>query len=132
MMIENAAFGAYATECVALGVGAILIAAILVWKKLRAFDAQLGQIRADLNHLQTLESRRLIIGMNSKAESKDECNKSSTELKAGVVAGDVGASFAEGEGLALASLVPLVQIENFLPGHDKTQAPIANRDMISK
>jgi hypothetical protein len=116
---------------------------ILVWKKLRVFDARLGQIRAELNQLQILESRRLIMAMNIKPDadrSKGESNNTSIGLKCGVVASesraprspsfDFGPSFAKGAELSeLASLVPPVQIEDFFRGHEEARA---NRDMSSK
>jgi hypothetical protein len=142
MTIEYAAFSEYAGEYAAFGLGVILIAIILVWKKLRALDARLGQIRAELNQLQILESRRLIMAMNLKTDdqSKRESNNTSIALKGGAVPSedraqrspslDFGASFAKrGELGELASLVPPVQIEDFFPGREEARA---NRDMSSK
>jgi hypothetical protein len=139
MTIEYLALGEYA----AFGLGVILIAIILVWKKLRAFDARLGEVRAELNQLQILESRRLIMAMNIKIDtdqSKGESNNTSIALKGGAVASegraprspnlDLGPSFANGAELGeLASLVPPVQIEDFFPGHEEVRA---NRDLSSK
>jgi hypothetical protein len=143
MTIEYAAFGEYAGEA-AFGLGVILIVTVLVWKKLRVLDARLGQVRAELNHLQILESRRLIMAMNIKIDrdqSKGESNNTSIALKGSAVASedraprsptslDFGASFAKrGEFGELASLVPPVQIEDFFPGHEEARA---NRDLSSK
>jgi hypothetical protein len=143
MTIEYAALGEYAGELAAFGLGVILIAAVLVWRKLRIVDARLGQICADLNQLQILESRRLIIAMNLKPDtdqSKGESNNTSIGLEGRAVAGedraprspslDFGPSLAKRAELGeLASLVPPVQIEDFFPGHEEARA---NRDMNSK
>jgi hypothetical protein len=131
MTIEYAALGEYAGELAMFGLGVILIAAVLVWRKLRIFDARLGQIRAELNQLQILESRRLIMAMNIKPhtnQTKGESNNTSIGLKGSAIASedraprspslDFGPSLARGAELGeLASLVPPVQIEDFFPGH---------------
>jgi hypothetical protein len=117
--------GAMTIEYAAFGIGAFLIAVILIWK-LRLLDAKLGQMHAEITELQMLESRRLLIALNAKLsanESNAGLRNTAIKSNGGVVANDdreqapppgldTGTSLAEGRDLSdLTSLVPLVQIE---------------------
>jgi hypothetical protein len=115
----------------ALGVGAFLVALIFIWKKLRVLDAQLEQMSAEINQLQIQESRRLLMALNAKPNasgSKAEPNNMPVGPNIHVGACedhkhaprslglDPGTLCATGHELGgLVSLVPLTQIEDFLP-----------------
>jgi hypothetical protein len=62
-------------EAFAVG-GAFLVAAILVWKKLRFIERRLGELQNEINELRTVESRLFMMALNAK--SKEEAADSPT------------------------------------------------------
>jgi len=135
-------------EYAALGIGSFLILLILIWKRLRYLDARLGQVCAEITQLQLLESRRLLIALNTKPNGNEaNAETKNTPIKSnGVVVAnddheraplslglDAATSLDEDRALGeLTSLVPLVQIERFLVGQEATPAPVVDRNTRSR
>jgi hypothetical protein len=75
-------------EYAAVAIGAFLIVAIMIWKRLRFINARLMKIQNELNELRTIASRLFIMALNanSKVEtSKTEPNKGPPQSNGGEV-----------------------------------------------
>jgi hypothetical protein len=131
----------------ALGVGAFLVALIFIWKKLRVLDAQLEQMSAEINQLQIQESRRLLMALNAKPNaSGSKVESNNMPVGPNIYVGACGDHEHAPRSLGLdpdtlcatghergdlVSLVPLAQIEDFLPVQEDTPARTGDRKWAS-
>jgi hypothetical protein len=54
----------------AIGMLVVFAAGLFLWKKLRKIEVELGNLREEVNHLNLIEQRRFLVGLNSsKAHS---------------------------------------------------------------
>jgi hypothetical protein len=49
----------------AFGVLVVFAAGLFLWKKLRKIEVQLDNLREEVNHLNLIETRRFLVGLNS-------------------------------------------------------------------